>query len=267
MQKTEQSIRWHDFLAAALSLSQIDDRNLRLAFDRLDTDGKGYITLDDFMELMGASHDSENAESVKAIWVDTVSKADFDLDRITYDEFLLLMKGQPVDAATRGGSSQRSGAFCAIPEDEEEPVDEDFMAAFEREDSFRRKYKKMRSRSMDHTSSPKRTSLLSQQHRSIENVITDESKTPLVVHRSLYRAHREMRLAVLEASKQFEENRAKRQQENQGLTLQMRRTSVGGSSSTRKVVVTDQQIDKACHRGGRTRTRRVKTVSDVSGLF
>lgn len=35
------TIRWHEFLAACLSRAEIDDRNLRLAFDRLDTDRKG----------------------------------------------------------------------------------------------------------------------------------------------------------------------------------------------------------------------------------
>lgn len=41
--KGEATIRWHEFLAACLSRAEIDDRNLRLAFDRLDTDRKGYV--------------------------------------------------------------------------------------------------------------------------------------------------------------------------------------------------------------------------------
>ena len=40
--KGDGTIRWHEFLAACLSRAEIDDRNLRLAFDRLDTDRKGY---------------------------------------------------------------------------------------------------------------------------------------------------------------------------------------------------------------------------------
>ena len=39
--KGSATIRWHEFLAACLSRAEIDDRNLRLAFDRLDTDRKG----------------------------------------------------------------------------------------------------------------------------------------------------------------------------------------------------------------------------------
>jgi calcium-dependent protein kinase len=41
VRKEERTIRWHEFLAACLSRAEIDDRNLRLAFDRLDTDRKG----------------------------------------------------------------------------------------------------------------------------------------------------------------------------------------------------------------------------------
>ena len=38
--KTEIRIQWHEFVAAAISLCQIDERNLRLAFARLDSDHK-----------------------------------------------------------------------------------------------------------------------------------------------------------------------------------------------------------------------------------
>ena len=41
VRKGERTIRWHEFLAACLSRAKVDDRNLRLAFDRLDTNRKG----------------------------------------------------------------------------------------------------------------------------------------------------------------------------------------------------------------------------------
>ncbi len=41
IRKSEPTIRWHEFLAAGLSQARVDDRNLRLAFDRLDGDRKG----------------------------------------------------------------------------------------------------------------------------------------------------------------------------------------------------------------------------------
>lgn len=43
VRKTEPTIRWHEFLAAGLSQARVDDRNLRLAFDRLDTQRRGYV--------------------------------------------------------------------------------------------------------------------------------------------------------------------------------------------------------------------------------
>lgn len=39
--KNDSTIRWHEFIAAGLSQCKVDERNLRLAFDRLDTDRKG----------------------------------------------------------------------------------------------------------------------------------------------------------------------------------------------------------------------------------
>lgn len=41
VRKTEPTIRWHEFLAAGLSQAKIDERNLRLAFDRLDSQRTG----------------------------------------------------------------------------------------------------------------------------------------------------------------------------------------------------------------------------------
>lgn len=41
VRKTDTRIHWHEFIAAGLSQCQVDDRNLRLAFDRLDSDHKG----------------------------------------------------------------------------------------------------------------------------------------------------------------------------------------------------------------------------------
>jgi calcium-dependent protein kinase len=41
VRKTETRIHWHEFIAAGLSQCQVNDRNLRLAFDRLDSDHKG----------------------------------------------------------------------------------------------------------------------------------------------------------------------------------------------------------------------------------
>jgi calcium-dependent protein kinase len=41
VRKADTRIHWHEFIAAGLSQCQVDDRNLRLAFERLDSDHKG----------------------------------------------------------------------------------------------------------------------------------------------------------------------------------------------------------------------------------
>lgn len=47
VKKTETRIHWHEFIAAGLSQCEVDDRNLRLAFDRLDNDHKGVSSISD----------------------------------------------------------------------------------------------------------------------------------------------------------------------------------------------------------------------------
>lgn len=47
----------------------------------------------------------------------------------------------------------------------------------------------------------------------INKVVEDKSKTPLVVNRKLYRAHREFRHAVTEACKRFEDEQMRRAKE------------------------------------------------------
>lgn len=46
VRKGETTIHWHDFIAAGLSQCEVDDRNLRLAFERLDQEHKGFITFE-----------------------------------------------------------------------------------------------------------------------------------------------------------------------------------------------------------------------------
>jgi calcium-dependent protein kinase len=41
VRKAAPTLRWHEFLAAGISQAHVDDRNLRLAFDSLDTERKG----------------------------------------------------------------------------------------------------------------------------------------------------------------------------------------------------------------------------------
>lgn len=68
LHKTNTTIHWHHFLAAGLSECAVDDRNHRLAFDRLDKEQKGYITFEDIVGLTGATTLNRRVPSLKKQW-------------------------------------------------------------------------------------------------------------------------------------------------------------------------------------------------------
>jgi hypothetical protein len=128
-------------------------------------------------------------------------------------------------------------------------------------------------------------------HRQLDEVVKDESKSVLVVNRKLYRAHRQMRLAVLEASKRFEEQQAEharqvilaaREQENgedkspvmiqAGLVMRHGHTKQVSSQAIRTLleenrIAQQALVEKANRRGGRGRKSRKKTTSDMTGML
>jgi hypothetical protein len=116
----------------------------------------------------------------------------------------------------------------------------------------------------------------------IDRAIQDETQTPLVVNRKLYRAHREFRHAITEACKRFEAEQIRRAKE----TLQAREN--GSAKQTAGLVMRhgqalsevsiknflkktmeaqDKLLDQSNRRGGRGRRSRKKTMSDMSGMF
>lgn len=120
----------------------------------------------------------------------------------------------------------------------------------------------------------------------IEKVIHDETLTPLVVNRQLYRAHRKMRHAVLEASKRFEDQQvertkaelqAKQQAESSsgaGLVMRRGHKKEVSSDTIRKLMIQKQKehesvVSNAARKAGRARPRRgrKKTVSDMSAMM
>lgn len=124
----------------------------------------------------------------------------------------------------------------------------------------------------------------------VDAVVKDESKSALSVNRQLYRAHRQLRLSVLEASKRFEEQQAEHarevilsQQEAEGKTEQAMGMIQAGlvmrhglkqqvsSQAIRELLQQTQSqqqalVEKANRRGGRGRRSRKKTISDMSGM-
>mmetsp|Transcript_22709 Transcript_22709/g.40463 ORF Transcript_22709/g.40463 Transcript_22709/m.40463 type:complete len:1094 (+) Transcript_22709:257-3538(+) len=126
VRKGETSIHWHDFIAAGLSQCQVDDRNLRLAFERLDQDHKGYITFENVMDLMGDGS-FENEDQMLKMWGESMK--DVNLRFINYDDFVLLMKGQKRDPSSRFMRASLEG-LAAVPEITfEEEDDPDINAA------------------------------------------------------------------------------------------------------------------------------------------
>ena len=116
----------------------------------------------------------------------------------------------------------------------------------------------------------------------IDKAIKDETQTPLVVNRKLYRAHREFRHAVTEACKRFETEQIRRAKETlqarengrarQTAGLVMRHGQALSEQSIKnflKKTMEEQakQVDQANRRGGRGRRSRKKTMSDMSGMF
>jgi hypothetical protein len=134
----------------------------------------------------------------------------------------------------------------------------------------------------------------------LQQVIQDESNTPLVVNKALYRKHREFRRSVLEVSKLYDQKRqaTKRQAtklqhepldgsgvvaETKRASLVMRRGSAGGSmrdslsklsgaSNTQHLPSKseherNQRFEEAAKRSGRPRRPRQRTTSDLSGML
>jgi len=112
-------------------------------------------------------------------------------------------------------------------------------------------------------------------------ILNDKTKSSLVVNRELYRAHRNMRVAVLEASKRLEEEQQRRAREEMrkeqaktrsaGAGLIMRHGGELSADAIKQFVAQrkkeeQQKVQEATSRGGR-RHNRNKTASDVRGMF
>ena len=89
-------------------------------------------------------------------------------------------------------------------------------------------------------------------------------ESPLIVNRALYRKHREMRLAVLEASKQFDFKRKTMQFSTQAGLIMKRGAKAPDALEDKHQ---REMFEAAAQRGGRARRTRNKTVSDVTGMM
>lgn len=405
---SDTQIHWHEFIAAGLSQCKVDERNLKLAFDRLDSNHKGYITFDNIMDLMGRDG-ADSEDKMKDMWSESMQDCNCNNARITYDDFLLLMKGQTrssnassftsskgfqsstntstdtsfLPSFTSGSLYPSSSSFQPIAldvlhemsesvDDEETPVAErrlssqsrrnsagigendidmdDLPPSIDEEDDFDQKLSDIADKAMslkqDGTTSPPRSPCLrpapitdftrrrsrsvddqdlegeedasiplnvvhSDDHfpgfhtdirralplpehthdrKEIEKVIHNENLTPLVVNRKLYREHRKMRHAVLEATKRFDDQQMKRtkaeiqaQQQAEstsrygaGLVMRRGHKKEVSTGTIRKLMIQKQKqhesnLKLATRKSGRetrsARRGRKKTVSDMSAMM
>jgi len=323
--ESETTIHWHEFIAAGLSQCQVDDRNLRLAFDRMDLDHKGYITFKNVLSLLGS--DGESEERVRRLYFGGLEDYQINELHITYDDFLAVMKGQSTTSDfnfTNNKSSSPSligipGTLGMLSEEPDfvlhgiqesvvetkstlatplspDPFDEDQL--LKQESSEIKKDSLLDNTTVDTIppvpsipSAVRRNLNLPEHNHDIENIekpIRDESQSALTVNKKLYRAHRQMRQSILDASKRLEEAQIKRlvrEEEEKfmskglksgvrapaGLVMRRGQRKFMSTEEIRKILndrmqEQQKQLAKANKLGGRGKRRRKKTVSDVTGM-
>ena len=83
-------IHYHEFLAAVIeSQGLVTMDNLADAFNRIDTDGKGFISKEDLKKLLGTDYNEKLVEKM-------IKEADKKRNgQVRYDEFLRLMFDDP----------------------------------------------------------------------------------------------------------------------------------------------------------------------------
>jgi len=90
VRNTDLSVRWHEFIAACLSQCHIDDRNIRLAFDRIDEEHKGFITLKDLKRAM-EFYGSDTHSDLQSTWINNIIDYKCDKQHMTYDDYYRLL--------------------------------------------------------------------------------------------------------------------------------------------------------------------------------
>ena len=222
------------------------------------------------------------------------------MERIYYDDFLLLMKGQAKRETHRPSIVWSPQRALLRPEDQaileelaetssEDSIKQDApegSSEQERTETLRIEFGRKRSKSLDAISRGSDISSMdgSRSRRSSMPVnlgsenpspLLNAPNTPLLAAREEYRKHRDLRIAIIEASKEFD---TKRQAVRTATPLQkagliMKR----GSEAPQDLEDLHQRalFDAAIRRGGRqaldkpvkTGHRRKRTQSDITGLM
>lgn len=173
MSKTQTTIRWHEFLAAGLSMAQYDDRNMQLAFERLDTEHHGFLTIDDLAEVLG---NGNGKETLEGIWRGSIEELEISSERITYEDFAKLVKG-------------RSEPLM-MPVHREERVENAPLPTVSEEGSATTD---PRARRQPNGSTP----LPAHTGDIYDGLFKDVTNSPLIAKRTLYRQNRELFLPIM----------------------------------------------------------------------
>jgi len=235
--QSQTTIHWHEFIAASLSLCKVDDRNLRIAFDRLDSDHKGYISLENVLNLMGYAEEDQREEMKRMYMEEMACGCESKEEGIAYNDFVLIMKGQNKSRRTKQNSA--------------DSLHKEFQESKENEVEPRR-------------GSKLRFAVHLPEHEckmhGEECFFNDDHLSSLENNRNLYRTHRQFRIQVLEASKRFED-------------LQVRRSLREGATKEKAALISSHLAQTEFtplivpSRIGRRRSqRRNKTKSDLSGF-
>ena len=96
LHKSDKTIHWHYFLAAGLSELPVDERNHRLAFDKIDTEGKGYITFEDVIGLLGPYQLKRREDSIKGQWTESAEICHAG-SHIYFEDFVRMMESQEME--------------------------------------------------------------------------------------------------------------------------------------------------------------------------
>lgn len=251
---------------------------------------RSFISFDDLQNLLGNS--TEHAD-LERIWRDSLKQCKTKQDGLSYADFKKLMKGQPKDQIPdrerisfrrTGGSTESSDKTLGALIEGKEMGDNhtlfgstntsDLLTISDDDEPLQQRYIKKKSRSHEFKSGivwddlERTPSLAFLPPRSDDEWLKKEAKvSPLVNNRNLYRRHRGMRLAVLEASKRFDKKRNERLSKDYPIraSLIMKR----GMKAPLEIedAHTRALFDAAARRCGRSRRTRNKTVSDVTGML
>jgi Ca2+-binding EF-hand superfamily protein len=74
----------------------VDERNIRVAFDRLDLDHNGFITFDEIIQLI-ARDANENEDVLRLAWADSVTEYHCQKSQFNLDDFSHLVHGSVIN--------------------------------------------------------------------------------------------------------------------------------------------------------------------------